>query len=89
MQIWGFLLCGFEQTYVDAVTTRAAGACCGGDSYRFHRCDVVTKVGYRQTPYKTIKPSRFRLGFIVLRARKYYLPEVLTIRRATASGGGD
>ena len=37
---------------LEFTTTRAKGTCCGGDSYRLHRCDVETKVGHRQTPIK-------------------------------------
>ena len=49
----GFYFVGLNGlTYCNEVTTRRVAACCGGDSYRLHRCDVETKVGHRQTPYK-------------------------------------
>ena len=42
-----FYLVQFNRmTYLNEVTTRATGACCGGDSYQLHRCDVGTKVGH-------------------------------------------
>ena len=31
---------------LEVLTTRRAAACCGGDSYRLHRCDGGTKVGH-------------------------------------------
>ena len=41
----GFLLVAFDLDLLEALTTRAAGACCGGESHQFHRCDVVyTKI---------------------------------------------
>src|SRR4030066_2298770 len=48
---------------LEFTTTRAKGTCCGGDSYRLHRCDVETKVGHRQTPYQQQSPPRE--GFVV------------------------
>ena len=42
---------------LEFTTTRRVTACCGVDSYRLHRCDVETKVGHRQTPYKAKHPD--------------------------------
>ena len=46
LQGGAFCFVGLIVTYCNEVTTRATGACCGGDSYRFHRCDVETKAGH-------------------------------------------